>query len=249
MGPDVSLVAAFVAGILSISSPCVLPLVPLYLAHLAGTSVDRLDASSRRWIILNAVAYVLGFSVVFVMLGVALGAAGTLVSTASVVYSNRYLVMRIGGVLIILLGLHQLGLINIPFLSRERRFETSNLPKGQLTSSFLIGVTFGAGWSPCVGPILGAILTMAASQASVDRAAVLLAVYSAGLSIPFLLAAILMGRSQPVIHRLNGRLAAVSGMSGAIMLAVGAFMVLGLYQDFFARMVQIAPWTPWEPKL
>jgi cytochrome c-type biogenesis protein len=249
MGPDVSIIAAFVAGILSISSPCVLPLVPLYLAHLAGTSVDQLGASSRSWVIFNALAYVLGFSTVFVALGVALGAAGTLVSTAGVVYSNRYLLMRFGGILIILLGLHQIGLINIPFLSRERRFETSNLPKGQLTSSFIIGVTFGAGWSPCVGPILGAILTMAASQASVDHAAILLAVYSVGLSVPFLLAALLVGRSHSIIHRLNGRLATVSSMSGAIMLVVGAFMVLGLYQQFFARMVQMAPWTPWEPNL
>ncbi|MFL5760563.1 MAG: cytochrome c biogenesis CcdA family protein [Thermomicrobiales bacterium] len=249
MGPDVSLIAAFVAGILSISSPCVLPLVPLYLAHLAGTSVDQLDATSRRAIMLNAFAYVLGFSAVFVTLGIALGAASTLVSTASVVYSNRYWLVRLGGVLIIVLGLHQIGLINIPFLGRERRLDAGDLPKGQVTSSFLIGVTFGAGWSPCVGPILGAILTMAASQASVDHAAILLAVYSIGLSVPFLIAALLMGRSHSVIHRMNSRLAAVSSLSGALMLAVGAFMVLGLYQQFFARMVQAAPWPPWEPRL
>jgi cytochrome c-type biogenesis protein len=249
MGPDVSIIAAFIAGILSISSPCVLPLVPLYLAHLAGTSVDQLDASPRRTILLNATAYVLGFSVVFISLGVALGAAGTLVSTASVVYSNRYLLVRLGGVLIILLGLHQIGLINIPFLQRERRFQTNNLPTGQLTSSFLIGVTFGAGWSPCVGPILGAILTMAVSQPSVDRAAILLAVYSAGLAVPFLLAALAMGRSRSIIKQLNNRLGAVTSTSGAVMLAVGAIMVLGIYQQFFTRIVEIAPWTPWEPNL
>src|SRR5215216_2448657 len=127
MGPDVTIIAAFVAGIFSISSPCVLPLVPLYLAHLAGTTVDQLGASPRRTILLNAAAYVLGFSVVFIALGVALGAAGTLVSTSSVVYSNRYLLARIGGVLIILLGLHQIGLVNIPFLQRERRLQTPGL--------------------------------------------------------------------------------------------------------------------------
>jgi cytochrome c-type biogenesis protein len=249
MGPDVSVIAAFVAGILSISSPCVLPLVPLYLAHLAGTSVDQLGASPRRTILLNAAAYVLGFSVVFIALGVALGAAGTLVSTSSVVYSNRYLLARIGGVLIILLGLHQIGLVNIPFLQRERRLQTAGLPTGQLSSSFLIGVTFGAGWSPCVGPILGAILTMAASQPSVDRAAILLAFYSAGLAVPFLLAAIAMGRSRLIISRLNSRLSTVTSLSGAVMLAVGAIMVLGIYQQFFARMVEMAPWKPWEPSL
>jgi cytochrome c-type biogenesis protein len=157
--------------------------------------------------------------------------------------------VRLGGVLIILLGLHQIGLISIPLLQRERRFQTNNLPTGQLTSSFLIGVTFGAGWSPCVGPILGAILTMAVSQPSVDRAAILLAFYSAGLAVPFLLAAMAMGRSRSVIKQLNSRLGAVTSTSGAVMLAVGAIMVLGIYQQFFARIVEIAPWTPWEPNL
>jgi cytochrome c-type biogenesis protein len=249
MGPDVTIIAAFVAGILSISSPCVLPLVPIYLAHLAGTSVDQLDASPRRTILLNATAYVLGFSAVFIALGVALGAAGTLVSTASVVYNNRYLLVRLGGILIIILGLHQIGLINISFLQRERRFQTTNLPTGQLTTSFLIGVTFGAGWSPCVGPILGAILTMAVSQPSVDRAAILLAFYSAGLAVPFLVVALAMGRSRSIVNHLNSRLGAVTSMSGAVMLAVGAIMVLGIYQQFFTRIVEIAPWTPWEPSL
>jgi cytochrome c-type biogenesis protein len=249
MGPNVSIIAAFVAGILSISSPCVLPLVPLYLAHLAGTSVDGLGASPRRAIVLNSVAYVTGFSVVFVALGVALGAAGALVSTAGVVYGNRYLLVRLGGLLIIILGLHQIGLISIPFLQRERRLDPGALPKGQLTSSFLIGVTFGAGWSPCVGPILGAILTMAVSQPNVDRAAFLLAVYSAGLAVPFLAAAAAMGRSRTIIQHLNGRLGAVTSLSGAVMLAVGAIMVLGIYQQLFARIVEIAPWTPWEPNL
>ncbi|MGH2616924.1 MAG: cytochrome c biogenesis CcdA family protein [Thermomicrobiales bacterium] len=249
MGVDVSLIAAFVAGVLSISSPCVLPLVPIFLAHLAGSSADGLDSIDRRRVLPNALAYVLGFSLVFIALGVALGAAGALASTASLVASNRDWLMRVGGAMIIVLGLHQLGILHIPFLDRERRFTTDRLPAGQVTSSFLVGVTFAAGWSPCVGPILGAILTMAAGQGSIDRAALLLTTYSAGLAVPFLGAAIAFGSAPGVIRGINRRLPLVTGVSGGVMVAMGAIMALGIYQQFFARLVALSPWTPWEPAL
>ncbi|MGH2557806.1 MAG: cytochrome c biogenesis CcdA family protein [Thermomicrobiales bacterium] len=249
MTPDVTIIAAFVAGVLSISSPCVLPLVPLYLTHLAGVSIGDSGPRARGRMLVNAGAYVLGFSVVFIALGVALGAAGSLVSTASVVSGNRFWLIRLGGAMLILLGLHQIGLISLPFLNRERRLAVDGPPTGHLGSSFLIGVTFGAGWSPCVGPILGAILTMAAGQGDVNRAAVLLTVYSLGLSVPFLAAALAFGSSPGIIRRLNGRLQAVTSMSGVVMLAVGMIMVLGIYQQFFTELVRIAPWTPWEPEL
>jgi cytochrome c-type biogenesis protein len=249
MTPDVSVIAAFVAGILSISSPCVLPLVPLYLAHLAGVSIGETGPQARGRVLLNAAAYVLGFSLVFILLGIALGAAGTLVSTASIVSGNRFWLVRLGGALLIMLGLHQIGVIRIPLLDRERRVTAGNLPTGRVSSSFLIGVTFGAGWSPCVGPILGAILTMASSQGDINHAAMLLTVYSAGLSIPFLTAAVAFSSAPGMIRRLNQRLHTVTSMSGAVMLAVGVIMVLGIYQQLFARIVQIAPWTPWEPTI
>jgi cytochrome c-type biogenesis protein len=248
MAPDVSILAAFAAGIFSISSPCVLPLVPLYLAHIAGVSIGEYGPHARGRVLANATAYVLGFSLVFILLGVALGAAGALVSTASVVSSNRFWLIRLGGGLLVLLGLHQIGLITIPFLARERRLTIDQPSGGRLTSSFLIGVTFGAGWSPCVGPILGAILTMASSQGDINRAALLLTIYSVGLSIPFLAAALAFGSSQRIIKRLNSKLHAVTSVSGAVMLAVGLVMILGIYQQFFARMIDIAPWTPWEPR-
>mgnify|MGYP000863920402 CR=1 FL=1 len=247
MGVDVSLIAAFLAGVLSISSPCVLPLLPIFLAHLAGTSLHDADQIDRRRVLANAAAYVLGFSVVFIALGVALGAAGVLVSTASVVSSNRGWLVRFGGALLIVLGLHQLGIIRIPWMDRDRHLSASHLPTGQLTSSFLVGVIFAAGWSPCVGPILGAILTMAAGQGSIDRAAILLATYSAGLAIPFLAAAAAFGSSPGIVQRLQRRLPLATGVSGGIMVALGAFMVLGIYQQFFARIVALSPWTPWEP--
>ena len=249
MGVEVSVVAAFLAGVLSISSPCVLPLVPIFLAHLAGTSAGGVKGIDRRRVLPNALAYVLGFSLVFIALGVALGAAGALASTASVVASNRDWLTRIGGALLIVLGLHQLGIVRLPFLDRERRLTTDHLPAGQITSSFLVGVTFGAGWSPCVGPILGAILTMAAGQGSVERAALLLATYSAGLALPFLGAAMAIGLAPQIIRGINRRLTLVTGVSGGVMVAMGAIMTLGIYQQFFARLVALSPWTPWEPAL
>lgn len=210
MSAEVSLAAAFVAGIFSISSPCVLPLVPIYLAHLAGEGVG---------------------------------------ATGSVVSGNRFWLIRLGGALLVLFGLHRLGIIRLPFLDRERRIDASGLPTGQMGSSFVVGVTFGAGWSPCVGPILGAILTMAAGQGSIGRAAQLLSAYSLGLAVPFLAAALAYGSSPGLIRSLDRRLAVISGVSGGVMVAVGAIMILGLYQQFFARMVALSPWTPLEPSL
>ncbi len=249
MGIEVSFIAAFIAGVLSISSPCVLPLVPIFLAHLAGASVDDSLGVDRRRVLPNALAYVLGFSLVFISLGVALGAAGALVSTASAVASNRDWLTRIGGGLLIVLGLQHLGVISIPFLNRERRLAADHLPAGQITSSFLVGVTFAAGWSPCVGPILGAILTMAAGQGSIERAAWLLATYSAGLAIPFIAAALALGTSPSIIRRLNQQLPLLNGVSGGVMIAMGAIMTLGIYQQVFARIVAASPWVPWEPSL
>src|SRR5918993_1172120 len=249
MAENVTFIAAFIAGVLSISSPCVLPLVPIYLTHLAGVSAGQSDVSTRGRVLANAAAYVLGFSLVFIALGVALGAAGALASTASVVASNRDWLTRIGGALLIVLGLHQIGIVRIPLLERERRLAPNHLPAGQVTSSFLVGVTFAAGWSPCVGPILGAILTMAAGQGSVDRAALLLATYSAGLAVPFLVAAVAIGSSPNIIRGINRRLPLVTGVSGGVMVSMGAIMTLGIYQQFFARLVAFSPWTPWEPTL
>jgi cytochrome c-type biogenesis protein len=248
MGVEVSFIAAFLAGVLSISSPCVLPLMPIFLAHLAGASGGG-EGIARRRVLRNAVAYVLGFSLVFIALGVALGAAGALASTASVVATNRDWLTRIGGALLIVLGLHQIGVMRIPWLDQERRLATDRLPTGQVTSSFLVGVTFGAGWSPCVGPILGAILTMAAGQGSIDRAALLLTTYSAGLAVPFLMAAVAIDSAPNIIRAINRRLPVVTGVSGGLMVAMGAIMTLGIYQQFFARLVALSPWTPWEPAL
>lgn len=248
MNTNVSFLAAFVAGMLSISSPCVLPLVPLYLTHLAGVSIDARGVQARTRVMANAAAYVLGFSTVFVLLGVAFGAAGALVTTGTVVAEHRFWLVRLGGALLMALGLHQIGLIRLPGLNRERRLLPAHIPAGTLTSSFVVGATFGAGWSPCVGPILGAILTMAAGRGDPEHAAALLAVYSAGLGVPFLAAA-LFGSSAAVIRRLTPRLPLLTSLTGAFMLATGAIMALGIYETLFTRLATMVPWQPLEPRL
>jgi cytochrome c-type biogenesis protein len=246
---DVSALAAFVAGVLSISSPCVLPLIPVYLIHLAGVSAGDTTPRARARVLANAGAYVLGFSAVFVLLGVALGVAGSLVAAGELVSGNRGLLVRVGGVVMVLLGLHQIGVITLPWLGRERRMSVDGLESGNLASSFVIGVTFGAGWSPCVGPILGGILTMATVAGGVGQSAWLLTLYSLGLGVPFMVFAVAFGSAQRIARWLNARLTAVTSVSGAIMVAAGAIMLLGIYERLFAELVRVAPWTPWEPRL
>lgn len=246
---EVTFLTAFIAGIFSISSPCVLPLIPIYLTHIAGVSAGQSGARARAVVLRNAAAYVLGFSVVFIALGAALGTAGAFAGSLDFISQNRLWLVRIGGVLLVLLGLHQVGWITIPFLNRTHRAEIDAGAPGTVASSFIIGVTFGAGWSPCVGPILGFILTMAAGQGSIERATFLLTVYSLGLAIPFMLAALAFGSAPKIIRKLNSRMALVTTVSGAIMIGVGVIMLLGIYEQIFTEIIRNAPWTPYEPTL
>lgn len=250
MVTDVSLLAAFVAGILSISSPCVLPLVPIYLAHIAGVSVGEPSGGHARAALMrNALAYVAGFSVVFIAFGAAFGAAGTMAAALDLVPENRIWLVRISGLVLIFVGLYQTNLIRIPFLDRERRLSLNSGTPGSVSSSFVIGVGFGAGWSPCVGPILGGILTMAAGQGSIERATLLLTVYTIGLGVPFMLVAAAFGTATGVLRQVNRHLHTVTLVSGAVMLGVGIIMVLGIYQVMFTEIIRVAPWTPWEPAI
>lgn len=246
---DVSFLAAFVAGVFSISSPCILPLVPIYLAHIAGVTVGETGTAARASVIRNALAYIAGFSVVFVAMGAALGAAGAAAGTLDFFTLNRIWLVRTGGLMLVLLGLYQTGMIRIPFLDRDRRVSLTPGSPGSVASSFVIGIGFGAGWSPCVGPILGGILTMAAGQGSVERGTLLLSLYALGLGVPFLLAALAFGSAPNLLRRINGRLHTITLISGAIMLGVGVIMILGIYQQLFVEISRIAPWTPWEPAL
>jgi cytochrome c-type biogenesis protein len=237
----VGLVAAFLAGALSISSPCVLPLVPLYLAHLAGVGGAGREPN-RRTLLIHALAFVIGFGTIFVLFGVSLGALG------GVFLAYRDLIVRLGGVFMVVLGLQLVGLLHVPFLGG---YHQVNVPgarsgSGRISSSFLVGVSFAAGWTPCVGPVLGAILTLAVSAADPRAAGQLLVAYTAGLAVPFLAAACAFSGMTGFLRRISG---GVNMVSGVVLLAVGSLMLSGLYQQLFARIVGLAPWTPWEPTL
>lgn len=244
---DVTLLTAFVAGVFSISSPCCLPLIPIFLAHITSSSAGQTGGQARAVVLRNAAAYVAGFSLVFIALGAALGAAGVFAGSLDFIAQNRSWMVRIGGVLLVVLGVHQLGWISVPWLSRTRRAEIATGTPGSLSSSFLVGVSFGAGWSPCVGPILGAILTMAAGQGSIEQATWLLTIYSLGMAIPFLAAALAVGTAPTVIRVLNRRMAMITTISGAVMVGVGVIMLLGIFERVFVEIVRIAPWMPYEP--
>lgn len=238
---EVGLFTAFLAGLLSISSPCVLPLFPLYLTHLAGTGKDG-ALPQRRLVMLNSLAFVVGFGLIFVLLGVSLGALG------NIFVAYRDWLIRTGGLFMVAMGLHLLGVFRVPLLERTHRLAIpgAGARPGQFSSSFLVGVSFAAGWMPCVGPVLGAILTLAISAADPVRSGALLSAYAAGLAVPFLLAAMALGHFNRPLRKFGTGLNLASGV---VMTVVGALMFLGLYQQFFARVVGAAPWTPWEPGL
>lgn len=234
----VGLLAAFVAGALSISSPCVLPLVPLYLAHLAGVGGAGHEPE-RRTVLIHAVAFVIGFGTIFVLFGVSLGALG------GVFLAYRDLMVKVGGAFMVVMGLQLLGLLQVPFLSGYHQLSVPGAAagSGRLSSSFLVGVGFAAGWMPCVGPVLGAILTLAVSAADPVRSGQLLVAYAAGLAVPFLATACAFGGMTGFLRRISGR---VNLVSGAVLIGVGVLMISGLYQQMFARIVGMAPWTPLE---
>lgn len=235
---NVGLFAAFLAGVLSISSPCVLPLVPLYLAHLAGVGSPGQEPD-RQTVLMHALAFVLGFGTIFVLFGISLGALG------GVFLAYRDLLVRFGGAFMVVMGLQLVGLLQLPFLGGYHQVTVpgASSGSGRLSSSFLVGVSFAAGWTPCVGPVLGAILTLAVSAADPLASGQLLVAYAAGLAVPFLAAASAFGGMSGFLRRISGR---VNLVSGGVLLAVGVLMLSGIYQQLFARIVGMAPWTPWE---
>ncbi len=243
MLPQISLIAAFAAGLLSITSPCVFPLIPVYLAHLAGVSDPNEGRANRTRVLVNAFAFVLGFSAIFVALGASIGAAGGLVGT------NREWITRIGGVFMLIMGLHLIGVLKFGVLQREYRFDVAGGAGGKVASSFVVGAAFGAGWTPCVGPILGTILTMAAGQSDGTQAATLLAVYAAGMGIPFLMAAAAFGSAPALIRRINQRVELLHTVGEVVIIAAGAVLLLGIYEPIFAEIARAAPWRPLEPNL
>ena len=220
MNLDVSLWAAVSAGLVSFLAPCVLPLVPGYLAWLAGTSAADPD-SRRTRLVVTAVAFVLGFSTVFILLGATASFAGRFVANQMGVLSV------IAGGIIILFGLNMLGLFQVGLLAREARIEVLRKPPG-LGGAYVMGLAFGFGWTPCAGPVLSLILIMAGAEAQASRGAILLAAYSAGLGVPFVLAALFVEPFARASQRFRPLLPWLERVTGAVLVLTGLLFVTGM---------------------
>src|SRR3990170_408376 len=223
---SVSLVAAFAGGVLSFISPCVLPLVPGYLSFISGVTLEEWrgegarPASSRLRVFVASLAFVLGFSVVFVSLGASASVVGQWVG------ENLRLLGKVGGAIIVLFGLHTMGLLKIKWLYQEKRVQTQSKPAGPM-GAFLVGLAFAFGWTPCIGPILAAILAIAGTEDSVAHGALLLAAYSAGLGIPFLLAAFAMKPAVALLKRMRSHFAMVEKAMAVLLVLTGIAFLTG----------------------
>jgi cytochrome c-type biogenesis protein len=211
------------AGLASFLSPCVLALVPAYVGYLGGRSVTPSGVViQNRWVTFShGLAFVLGFSVVFVVLGAAASALGT------VLFDARERIAQVGGIVVIIFGLHTTGIINIPFLNYDTRKQTQPNPGAGYLSSGMMGVFFSAGWAPCVGPVLGAVLTLALNGAELGTGVLLLSAYSIGLAVPFLLAALGIGRVAELMRRHSKAVLVISKATGVVLIVVGVMLLTG----------------------
>jgi cytochrome c-type biogenesis protein len=233
---SVSLPAAMLGGLISFLSPCVLPLVPPYLSFLAGTTFDRLNAGDgavRQRAMTAALLFVAGFSTVFVLLGATASALGQVIRQYLDVLST------VAGLAIIVMGLHFLGVFRIGLLYREARFNLDK-PVG-LWGAYVMGLAFAFGWTPCIGPVLAAILAVAGSEASVSHGAILLAAYSLGLGIPFLLAAFAMKPFVALLKRMRSRFGAIEKVMGVLLVLTGVAFLTGWITNMSFWLLETFP--------
>lgn len=220
---QINTAVAFGAGLVSFLSPCVLPLVPGYLSFVAGVSMEELrDAESaaivRRRVILNTLAFVIGFSAVFVLLGASATAVGAFL------LAKQKLIARVAGILVIVFGLHVMGVMRIPLLYQEKRAQLAVKPAG-LVGSFLVGLAFAFGWTPCIGPILASILSLAATEETLLAGVGMLAVYSLGLAIPFMVTALAFNQVMVVFDQVKRHMRVVEIASGLLLVGVGILLM------------------------
>ena len=232
----VSLGLAFVAGLISFLSPCVLPLVPSYITFVTGMTLDELTAegrdSARRRAAAHAALFVLGFTLVFIALGAGASALGASLRR------SLPLIQQVGGVMIVAFGLYMLGVLRLPGLSREARVQLASKPAG-FVGSVVVGMTFGAGWTPCVGPVLASILLYAGAKATLAKGILLLAVYGLGLGVPFFVAAVSLNWYLAGAQRIRRWLRPIELAAGAVMVVLGVLLVTGKFtilSHFFAGL-------------
>jgi len=234
---DVTFPAAAAAGLLSFLSPCVLPLVPPYLTYLAGVSMEDLEletrSAARRDILLSSILFVLGFTTVFVALGATASAFG------GVLRANMHILSWVAGGIIILMGLHFIGLLKVDLLYREKRAEIAK-PMG-LFGSYVMGLAFAFGWTPCIGPILAAILAVAGTQETVPLGAALLATYSLGLGLPFILAGLALGRFLAFVARFRRHFGKVEKIVGVLLVFTGIAFLTGGVQEMSYWLLELFP--------
>ncbi|MEX2154946.1 MAG: cytochrome c biogenesis protein CcdA [Gemmatimonadaceae bacterium] len=230
---SVGIAISFAAGLLSFLSPCVLPLIPSYVTFVTGLTLEDVQRS-RRIALVHSLLFITGFTIIFLALGATATTIGRMLGY------NREWVGRIGGVLVIVLGLYLLGVFNFGLFARERRLHIATKPLGYLGTVF-VGMAFAAGWTPCIGPILGAVLTYTASSADLDRGLVLLFAYSMGLALPFVLAALMVDRFIGVFQRYRGALVWTTRAAGVLLLFVGVLMLTDMMR-LLSQWLQ--PMTP-----
>lgn len=218
------MLAALGAGFITFLSPCVLPLIPGYIAFMTGMTTAELTAEDRKpsSVLVPSLLFVLGFSIVFVALGASASAVGSFLSRYSAVLG------KVAGAIIMLLGFFMLGIVKVPWLYGEARFEMQKAKRFGGFAALIMGMAFAFGWSPCVGPVLGSILMVAANSAEVGRGALLLAVYSLGLGVPFVLVALLLGRIKPLLNWLNRHSLIINRVAGGILMVLGLLILTDL---------------------
>lgn len=229
---DISLLLAFSAGFLSFLSPCVLPLIPAYISYLTGSSIKELkDGRSKYFTLFKSFGFALGFSIIFILMGVSLTSLGKLLIT------HKELFRKLGGIIIVIFGLHTLGVIKIKLFYREKRFIHFNKIKGPF-SGVIMGIAFASGWTPCIGPILSSILIYATSMNSVGRGVLLLVMYSLGLAVPFIFTAMAIENFTEHFKKFSKYLSLISIISGILMIIMGIVIftnklaILSRYSNF-----------------
>ena len=235
---EVSYFYVVLAGLLSFLSPCVLPIVPGYLCFLAGTSLDKIasgeDASKERNVFYFALSFVFGFSTVFILLG----ASATLLS--GLIYEYLDILRIVGGIIIIIFGIHFMQIIQLPFLNRDTRYQIESYRPG-VVGSYVIGLSFAFGWTPCIGPILGSVLSIAASSETVTYGIVLLMLYSAGLGIPFLLAAYAINGFMRFLTKIRNYIRVIEIFTGVLLVIFGILILTNRIQELAFFFIKYLP--------